>query len=491
MAPEATSKYQKLTEAPGDKASAEQVERLHHRYGLAGRRAVGRRVLEVACGSGMGLAYLASLAREVVGCDIDQANLARARQTCQGLERVRLDWGDAQDLPYPDASFDLVLLYEAIYYLPDAARFVAEAHRVLRPDGELIIGTVNPQWPSFHPSPLATHYYSATELKGLLRPFFPSLQIVGAFPVDAGGAKGRVLDLVKRWAMALHLIPRTLDGRARIKRIFFGKLRELPSRPEPGALPWQEPMPLDPAAAQPGFKILYAVAGKGESLRPESPLPGPSAAASPGSGSARDDAAKRGLDILGSGLGLLALWPLFLVVAVLIKTDSRGPVFYRSLRVGRGGRPFRLLKFRSMVDKADTLGGSSTPQDDARITKVGHWLRRSKLDELPQLINVLAGDMSLVGPRPQVPWAVELYSPEERAILRLRPGITDPASIQFANEGELLAGSDDPDRDYMEKIHPIKMRLSLDYLREHSLRGDLGLIWQTLATILRSGEKVQ
>lgn len=493
MAPEESNKYQKLTEAPGDKASAEQVERLYHRYHLAGRRAAGRRVLEVACGTGIGLTYLCAMADSVHGCDIDAANLSRARETCRGLETVKVGWGDAQALPYPDAEFDLVLLYEAIYYLPDAAKFVAEAYRVIKPDGELIICTVNPQWPSFHPSPLATCYYSARELAELLRPWFPSLMVMGAFPVDSGGAKDRVLDVVKRCAMALHLIPTTLEGRARIKRIFFGKLHELPQRLEPGAAPFQEPVALDPAAAQAGYKILYAVAGKGDDLRQERrPLATPVAAPAPTvTGGRCNDMAKRGLDILASFLGLLLLWPVFLAVAVLIKADSPGPVFYRGLRVGRGGNAFRLLKFRSMVDKADTLGGSSTPQDDVRITKVGAWLRKTKLDELPQLINVLIGDMSLVGPRPQVQWAVELYSPEEKAILALRPGITDPASIQFSNEGELLAGSDDPDRDYMEKIHPIKMRLSLDYLREHSLRGDLLLIWQTLTTILRSGEKVK
>jgi len=483
--------YQKLTEAPGDKASADQLERLHHRYGLAALRAAGCRVLEVACGSGIGVAYLAGLAQSVEGCDIDTANLARAEQTCRGLDTVQLRWGDAQALPYPDAEFDLVLLYEAIYYLPDAAEFVAEAHRVLKPDGELIICTVNPQWASFHPSPLATHYYSAAELINLLNPLFPSLKIMGAFPVDSGGAKGQVLDLVKRCALALHLIPTTLEGRARLKRIFFGKLQELPQRMEPDLAALQEPVVLDPGAVKAEFKILYAVAGKGAKLRIEKmqPVTNMNACAHPQN--RRNDMAKRALDLVASFLGLLLLWPVFLVVTVLIKKDSPGPVFYQGLRVGRDGKPFRLLKFRSMVDKADTLGGSSTPQDDARITKVGAWLRQTKLDELPQLINVLKGDMSLVGPRPQVRWAVDLYNPEEKAILRLRPGITDPASIQFANEGAILAGSDDPDRDYMEKIHPIKMHLSLQYLREHSLRGDLKLIWRTLTTILRSEQSVK
>lgn len=186
---------------------------------------------------------------------------------------------------------------------------------------------------------------------------------------------------------------------------------------------------------------------------------------------------------MASFLGLLTLWPVFLLVAIGIKIDSRGPVFYRGVRVGRMGITFKIFKFRSMIDKAESLGGSSTPDNDPRITRFGHWLRKNKLDELPQLINVLIGDMSLVGPRPQVQWAVDCYSAEERQILQLRPGITDIASIIFANEGGLLVGSQDPDREYFEKIHPLKMSLSLAYLREHSLRGDLGLIWRTIKTI--------
>ena len=486
--PEAVDSYHKLTEAPGDKASAEQIERLHHRYQLAGRYAANQRVLEVACGTGIGLTYLCNMADTVVGCDIDPHNLTRARSLCQDLEKVTVDAGDALDLPYPDQSFDLVLLYEAIYYLPDASKFLAEAHRVLADDGVLLICTVNSQWSSFHPSPLATRYYSAGDLERLLRPLFPSCQVMGSFPVDSGGAKGQVLDVVKRCAMALHLIPRTLEGRARLKRLVFGKLQELPQRLEPDSAALPEPAVLDPSVNQAGYKILYAVAGKGDQPRQETVPPAAAATSrvAPSHTSRSNEIAKRGLDIVASGLGLLALWPVFLVVAVLIKKDSPGPVFYQAPRVGRGGKPFRLLKFRSMVDKADALGGSSTPQDDARITKVGAWLRKTKLDELPQLINVLKGDMSLVGPRPQIQWAVDLYTPEEKAILSLRPGITDPASIQFADEGAILAGSDDPDRDYMEKIHPIKMRLSLEYLRDHSLRGDLGLIFKTLTTILRS-----
>src|SRR5204862_5888771 len=134
--------------------------------------------------------------------------------------------------------------------------------------------------------------------------------------------------------------------------------------------------------------------------------------------------------------------------------DRDGPVLYGGRRAGRGGREFKMYKFRSMVTNADRIGGADTADDDPRLTKTGRFLRRHKLDELPQLINVLRGDMSLVGPRPQFKWAVDLYNGEERRLLTVRPGITDYASIRFRNESEILKGSTDPDQDYMEKIHP-------------------------------------
>jgi lipopolysaccharide/colanic/teichoic acid biosynthesis glycosyltransferase len=144
-----------------------------------------------------------------------------------------------------------------------------------------------------------------------------------------------------------------------------------------------------------------------------------------------------------------------------------------------------MYKFRSMVLNADKVGGSSTPDDDPRITPIGKVLRRYKLDELPQLFNVVKGEMSLVGPRPQVQWAVDLYTPEQRQVLTVPPGITDYASVRFPNEGEILKGSTDPDRDYMEKIHPEKMRLSLEYVHQRSLLTDFKVIAQTFLAILR------
>ena len=145
---------------------------------------------------------------------------------------------------------------------------------------------------------------------------------------------------------------------------------------------------------------------------------------------------------------------------------------------------FSMMKFRTMRVDAESMGGSSTPSDDPRVTPIGSFLRRFKLDELPQFWNVLVGDMSLVGPRPQVKWAVDKYSEEERLLLTVRPGITDPASLRFANEGAILKGHPDPDRAYFELIHPEKMRLSLDYVKHHSLAGDFKILLATVAAAL-------
>jgi lipopolysaccharide/colanic/teichoic acid biosynthesis glycosyltransferase len=198
--------------------------------------------------------------------------------------------------------------------------------------------------------------------------------------------------------------------------------------------------------------------------------------------------AKRFFDILFSLAVLVLLGPFLLLVAVLIKVGSLGPVFYRGERVGLGGRPFRIYKFRSMVVDADRKGASSTAEDDPRITRIGGFLRKYKLDELPQFINVLVGDMSVVGPRPQVAWAVELYRPEERKLLDVRPGITDYASIRFRNEGEILRGYPDPDKAYLELIAPEKTRLGLEYVRDHSLWVDVKIIVMTFVSIFRKPE---
>ncbi|MBQ9202691.1 MAG: sugar transferase [Prevotella sp.] len=193
---------------------------------------------------------------------------------------------------------------------------------------------------------------------------------------------------------------------------------------------------------------------------------------------------KRTFDIIASGLGLIVLSPLFLVLAVWIKLDSKGPVFYRQVRVGRYNKDFRIFKFRSMRVGADkgslvTIGGH-----DPRITRSGYFIRKFKFDELPQLINVFVGDMSLVGPRPEVRHYVDYWTPEQLHVLDVRPGITDPASIKFRNENELMEQTEDPEKYYIEVIMQEKLRLYLEYVNHHPFLGDIGLIFKTFWVIV-------
>jgi len=198
---------------------------------------------------------------------------------------------------------------------------------------------------------------------------------------------------------------------------------------------------------------------------------------------------KRPFDVVFAAAALAGLAPVLLIVALIIKFSSPGPVLYRGVRVGLRGRRFRILKFRTMVANADRIGGSSTAEDDPRITRIGTFLRRYKLDELPQFLNVLAGDMSVVGPRPQVAWAVDLYTPEQRRLLEVRPGITDEASIKFRDEGEILRGAVDPDRAYLELIAPEKMRMGIEYVNNHSFLSDLKIIVKTALAATRPGRE--
>ena len=194
--------------------------------------------------------------------------------------------------------------------------------------------------------------------------------------------------------------------------------------------------------------------------------------------------AKRVLDLLIAGTAVLVLWPVLLIIGALVKLDSRGPVLFRQERVGRAGRRFRIHKFRTMRVAND--GALITASGDSRITRVGALLRRTKLDELPQLIDVIVGDMSLVGPRPEVPHYVEMWPPADReVILSVRPGITDPASIKLRNESDELAAAADPEAFYVQVLLPRKTTLYVEYVRTQSLRGDLRFIRQTLRTVVR------
>lgn len=196
------------------------------------------------------------------------------------------------------------------------------------------------------------------------------------------------------------------------------------------------------------------------------------------------EASKRVLDVVLAALALIVSLPVWLAIAAAIRLDSPGPILYRGARVGRGGIPFRMWKFRTMIADADRAAVWSTASDDPRITRVGRLLRGTKLDEIPELLNVVRGDMSLVGPRPQVPAEVARYTTEERALLSVRPGITDYASILFRNEAEMLRGQGDPDAAYDRLIRPEKSRLGLEYVRTRSLAVDLRILWDTFRVLL-------
>jgi len=194
---------------------------------------------------------------------------------------------------------------------------------------------------------------------------------------------------------------------------------------------------------------------------------------------------KRLFDFLAAAAGLVLLSPVLLWIAWKIRREGGGPIFFRGQRTGRYGCPFRIFKFRTMVVNADRIGPASTAGQDPRVTKIGARLRRHKMDELPQLLNVLKGEMSVVGPRPEVKQFTDMYTEEEKAILSVRPGITDWASIWHCDEAAVLAGHPDPDQAYLDLIRPTKIKLQLKYVQEASLLTDLRIIFLTFLTLVR------
>ncbi len=194
---------------------------------------------------------------------------------------------------------------------------------------------------------------------------------------------------------------------------------------------------------------------------------------------------KRCFDIFFSLLGILCLLLVFLFVAIAIKCSSKGPVLFKQERVGKNGKHFKIWKFRSMVVDAEAKGRQITTDGDNRITKVGKFIRKTKIDELPQLFNVLSGKMSFVGPRPEVPRYVELYTEEQRKVLSVKPGITDLASIEFRNENDMLKEAEDPDKKYIEEIMPAKLELNLKYIEKAGFFYDIGLIFKTIFKVIK------
>jgi SAM-dependent methyltransferase len=256
-----TNDYSQVTELGGAPASAAQLLRTCSRYYFAGQRCEGKRdVLEVACGAGLGLGYLSRRAERVVGLDIDPTNLERARATYKGRPRVEIVEGDAERLPFPDASFDAVILFEAIYYLPSPERFVAEARRVLRPGGELMICTANRDLPDFNPSPFSHRYLNPPELAAMLRPLGFEVRMFGDSPVGPRTLTSRVVRGVKAFAVKLKLIPGSMRGKVLLKRLVFGKLRPLPAEIQDGlvATPPLAPIAVDQPNVD--FYVLHCVA---------------------------------------------------------------------------------------------------------------------------------------------------------------------------------------------------------------------------------------
>jgi lipopolysaccharide/colanic/teichoic acid biosynthesis glycosyltransferase len=197
---------------------------------------------------------------------------------------------------------------------------------------------------------------------------------------------------------------------------------------------------------------------------------------------------KRTLDVIAASLGLAGLSPLLAILAVLVKATSAGPVFFRQERMGKDFRPFQILKFRSMTCERSGEGRLITCAGDSRVTPIGRILRKAKLDELPQLINVVRGDMSLVGPRPEVRRYVDMFREDYREILQVRPGMTDLASIKFRDEEAVLGGASDPEKEYVTRILPEKIRLAKQYVRQASFLMDFRILWSTLLSVLVGGK---
>ena len=253
--------YSSITEVPGLRASKEQIARLYHRYFFAQDYIESKDILEVACGSGIGLGFLAQKARSVVGGDIDKKNVAIAYALYKDTP-IMIEEIDAHNIHHDDHSFDVVLLFEAIYYLENPVKFIQEAKRLLRENGLLLICTVNKDWEDFHPSPFTHRYFSVPELFELLKKQFHSVDLYGAFPTKSNGFVELCVSLIKRMATRFHLIPGSLAARAYLKRIFFGPLQPLPAQIETDMSDYVPPIPLSPEKPTGDFKIIYAVAKK-------------------------------------------------------------------------------------------------------------------------------------------------------------------------------------------------------------------------------------
>lgn len=249
--------YSDVTEAHGNEITREALEMMCTRYVFAARLSDGRDVLEVACGAGQGLGVLGDHARRVVGADYTAALLLMAQT--HYAARIPLTRIDAQRLPFSDSSFDVVVMYEALYYLAHPDAFIDEARRVLRPGGRLIICTVNREWADFNPSPFSTSYHSATELRTLMEAGGFHTALFAAFPVQQATLRDRIVSVIKRTAVTLGLVPKTMRGKRLLKRLFLGRLVPFPAELREEMAPYREPVALGGTGRVGGYKVLYAV----------------------------------------------------------------------------------------------------------------------------------------------------------------------------------------------------------------------------------------
>lgn len=254
--------YNAITETPGLKASKEQIERLYQRYNFAREFSRNKDILEVACGSGLGLGCLAIDAKSVWGVDVDRKNIDLAADQYKGDNKIKVSLMDAHELSVPGRSVDLVLLFEAIYYLHKPAKFIALMERILRKNGVIIICTVNKDWKDFHPSPYTHKYFSVPELCVLLKEGFKDIKFYGGFPIVKEGIKDTLVSQLKRVALQFNLIPGSLKARAYLKRIFMGKLVPLPTQVYEGMASYEEPVEIPCDDVCKDYKIVYAVAKK-------------------------------------------------------------------------------------------------------------------------------------------------------------------------------------------------------------------------------------
>ena len=254
--------YTTITELPGMKASKEQIARLYQRYRFAYQFCGGKDVLEIGCGAGQGLGYLARTAKRVTGGDIDENNLAYARRQYKERGDIKIEILDAQKLPFQDETFDVVILYEAIYYLSDTAKFVSEARRILKDKGSLIICSVNKDWPDFNPSPFSTKYFSVPELHSMLKEKFSGVDFYGSFSTGANEPKAMLLSLLKNTAVRFRIMPKTMRGKEFLKRLFFGRLHPVPQEVKEDMAEFTAPVPIPRDVPDRSHKVIFAIAHK-------------------------------------------------------------------------------------------------------------------------------------------------------------------------------------------------------------------------------------